>query len=114
MLLKNEYGLTVGTLFFEKGHNNHESVLEIEGRKYQCIYHNQGVAELNIYDQHSLRPLISCDVKAIDWIVSESFVRLEPARKEYASLLLGLCWYLLLAGVSHLQETAPAGSYVLA
>jgi len=98
--LKNEYGITIGTLFFEKGHDNHECQLEIEGRKYQCIYHSRPQAELAIYEQNSLRPLISCSVEGIDWIETESFIRQQPARREYASLLLGLCWYLHLSGAS--------------
>ena len=97
IVLKNEYGISVGTLFFEKGHDNHDCLLEIDGRKYQCMYHSKPGPELAIYEQHALRPLISCDVKGIDWIVAESFTRKEPARREYASLLLGLCWYLHLS-----------------
>lgn len=104
--LKNEYGITIGTLFFEKGHDNHECALEIDGKKYQCIYHSQPEAELAIYEQHSLRPLIACNVQSIDWIVTESFIRKEPARREYASLLLGLCWYLHLSGASQNMPAA--------
>jgi len=104
--LKNEYGLTIGTLFFEKGHNNPECQLEIEGKKYQCIYHSGPEAQLAIYEQNSLRPLIACGVQGIDWIVTESFIRREPARREYASLLLGLCWYLHLSGASEIQPLA--------
>ena len=95
--LKNEYGLTVGTLLFEKGHDNHECILEIESKKYQCIYRTKPDTELAIYEQNALRPLIVCSVAGIDWIVTESFVRQQPARGEYASLLLGLCWYLHLS-----------------
>jgi hypothetical protein len=97
--LKNEYGITVGTLFFEKGHEHHECLLEIEGGKYQCVYHNGPEAQLSIYGRNSLKPLIECTVKSIDWIVNESFVREEAPRREYASLLLGLCWYLHLSAV---------------
>ena len=103
--LKNEYGLTVGTLFFEKGHDNHECVLEIEGKKYQCMFHSRPEALLAIYGSNTLVPLIECNVKSIEWIVSESFIRQEPSRREYASLLLGLCWYLHL---SALPESKPA------
>jgi hypothetical protein len=99
MKLKNEYGVTIGTLLFEKGHENHESMLEVDGRRFQCVYHNKPAAELAIYDygHNSLRPAIACDVQAIDWIVTESFMRQDPARREYASVLLGLCWYLHLS-----------------
>jgi len=112
--LRNEYGLTIGSLFFEKGHEHHEYMLEIEGKKYQCIYHSQPSAELAIYQQHSLRPLITCSVKDIDWIVSESFIHQSPARGEYASLLLGLCWYLHLSApvagqaLHHLENLSVA------
>jgi hypothetical protein len=95
--LKNEYGLSTGNLFFEKGQDNHECMLEIEGKKYQCIYHSQPTAELAVYEQHSLRPLITCGVQGVNCIVSESFIRNQPARGEYASILLGLCWYLYLS-----------------
>jgi hypothetical protein len=105
--LRNEYGLTVGTLFFEKGHDNHECMLEIEGKKYQCIYHSQPSAELAIYEQNSLRPLVTCSVQAIDWVVSESFIRNQSARGEYASLLLGLCWYLHLSAPAAGPISAP-------
>lgn len=100
--LKNEYGIAIGTLFFEKGNENHECTLEIEGKKYQCIYRARPGAELAIYEQNALRPLLACSVESIDWIVSESFIRKQPARGEYASLLLGLCWYL------HLSTPAAA------
>jgi len=95
--LKNEYGITVGTLFFDKGHEHHESQLEIEGTKYQCVYHNQPEAVLAIYGQNSMKPLIQCSVNSIDWVVTESFTRQPAPRREYASLLLGLCWYLHLS-----------------
>ncbi len=105
--LKNEYGLTVGTLFIEKGHDNYECVLEIEGKKYQCMYHSQPEALLAIYGPNTLVPLIECNVKSIDWIVTESFIRQEASRREYASLLLGLCWYLHL---SALPESKPVAA----
>ncbi|HEY4148216.1 MAG TPA: hypothetical protein VGM41_04775 [Chitinophagaceae bacterium] len=97
--LKNEYGITVGTLFFEKGQSNHECLLEIEGGKYQCIYHSRPEPQLVIYGPNALKPLLECEVKSIDWIVNESFIRQSAPRREYASLLLGLCWYLHLSAL---------------
>lgn len=112
--LKNEYGLAIGTLLFEKGHDNHESILEIEGRKYQCVYRTEPEIELAIYEQNALRPLIVCNVAGIDWIVTQSFVRQQPARGEYASLLLGLCWYLHLSTPAASQLITQLGKLSMA
>ena len=97
-ILKNEYGVEIGRLSFDKMHQN--GVIEIEGRKYHYTFENNTQKQLIIFEHTVSLPLAVCDLSA-----APSFTTLSPDKyssEEYTCLLLGLCWYLFpLSAIEH-------------
>jgi hypothetical protein len=79
-IFKNEYGLEIGKMSFEKGF--HAGTLEVDGNKYHYVIQNNESQELVIYDELS-RPILSCELSAAGY---------KPDQ-DLSSLLLGLYWY---------------------
>jgi hypothetical protein len=91
-VFKNEYGFDTGRLSFDNTHS-HGGIIEIEGKKIQYTLLNNPAPELVIYEQDSTEPIVTCSLKqAEDGQAELSFNNKETIR-EYACLLLGLCWY---------------------
>jgi len=90
---KNEYGFAIGKLLIETLHTE-GGTIEIEEKKFHYRLHTSPVPELAIYEHDRMQPLLSCSFTKNT--AGENI--LSPANKEtiheYASLLLGLCWYL--------------------
>lgn len=79
-IFKNEYGLEIGKMSFEKGF--HAGAIEVDGRKYHYVIEDSASQQLVIYDELSL-PVLTCDLSAAGY---------KPDQ-DLSSLLLGLCWY---------------------
>lgn len=76
-IFKNEYGLEIGKMSFEKGF--HAGALEVDGKKYHYVIQDN---ELVIYDELS-QPVLTCDLSSSGY----------KADQDLSSLVLGLCWY---------------------
>lgn len=77
-IFKNEYGLEIGKMSFEKGF--HAGAIEVDGNKYHYVTDDN--QQLVIYDDLS-HPILTCDLSAAGY---------KPDQ-DLSSLLLGLCWY---------------------
>lgn len=80
-IFKNEYGVEIGKMSFEKGF--HAGTIEVDGNKYHYVIQDHPSQELVIYDDLS-QPVLTCDLSAAGY---------KPDQ-DLGSLLLGLCWYL--------------------
>jgi hypothetical protein len=76
-IFKNEYGLEIGKMSFEKGF--HAGAIEVDGNKYHYVIQEN---ELVIYNELS-QPILTCDLSAAGY---------KPDQ-DLSSLVLGLCWY---------------------
>ena len=79
-IFKNEYGLEIGKMSFEKGF--HAGSIEVDGNKYHYIIQEAPSQLLVIYDELS-QPILTCDLSAAGYTPDQ----------DLSSLLLGLCWY---------------------
>jgi hypothetical protein len=96
---KNEYGFDIGRLAIENLHTE-GGTIEIEERKFQYRLVATPVAELVIYESHHVQPLVTCSfIKNADG-QNPILHNTKETIHEYASLLLGLCWYLLIPSLS--------------
>ncbi len=76
-IFKNEYGLEIGKMSFEKGF--HSGAIEVDGNKYHYVIQE---SQLVIYNDLS-QPILTCDLSAAGY---------KPDQ-DLSSLVLGLCWY---------------------
>ena len=90
-IFKNEYGLEIGKMSFEKGF--HAGTLEVDGNKYHYVIQNNESQELVIYDELS-HPILSCGLSAAGY---------KPDQ-DLSSLLLGLYWYAHPTAGQHNQQ----------
>lgn len=80
-IFKNEYGLEIGRMSFEKGF--HAGHIEVDGLKYHYAIQDAPVQTLVIYDDPS-HPVLTCDLSGAGY---------KPDQ-DLSGLLLGLCWYM--------------------
>jgi hypothetical protein len=89
-ILKNEYGVEIGRLSFDKA--QHIGAIEIEGKKYFYSFENNKSQQLVVFEHSISLPLAVCDLSQ-----APSFTSLASDRyssEECTCFLLGLCWYL--------------------
>lgn len=79
-IFKNEYGVEIGKMAFEKGF--HAGTIEVDGNKYHYVIQDNATQELVIYNDLS-HPILTCDLSAAGY---------KP-EQDLSSLVLGLCWY---------------------
>src|SRR5688572_30353852 len=60
-IFKNEYGLEIGKMSFEKGF--HSGTIEVDGNKYHYSIQENAAQELVIYNELS-QPVLTCDLSA--------------------------------------------------
>lgn len=99
-ILKNEYGVEIGRLYFDKV--QHIGAIEIEGKKYYYTFENNTPRQLVIFERSVSLPLVICDLS-----LAPSFTSLSPNKyssDECTCFLLGLCWYLFpLTATEHME-----------
>ena len=99
-ILKNEYGVEIGRLSFDK--MQHIGAIEIEGKKYFYTFENNNKQQLVVFEHSVSMPLAVCDLSQ-----APSFTSLSPDKyssEECTCFLLGLCWYLFpLTTAEHLE-----------
>jgi hypothetical protein len=83
-VFKNEYGFDTGRLSFDS-RNNKTGILEMEERKIYFTLSGDTTAEIVLYEENGLQPLLTCFLQhALDK---------KDILYAYASIILGLCWY---------------------
>jgi hypothetical protein len=87
-ILKNEYGVEIGRLAFDKVHG--AGIIEMEGKKY--YYTLQNNSQLIIFEHTVSKPLAVCDMNEAPSLASLSANKYS--NEEYACFLLGICRYL--------------------
>jgi hypothetical protein len=97
-IFKNEYGLEIGKMSFEKGF--HAGNIEVDGNKFPYIIEAYPTQQLLVFDEHSPNPILTCDLSASGY----------KADQDLSSLLLGLCWSVY---PSSENQNPPAYSTVL-
>ena len=86
LILKNEYGVRLGQLVFDKWSNN-QGTVEIENTIFRFVIRNTGPAELMIYKNSGRNLIYSC-------LLSNEFQG-TTAKNHTASYILALSWYLV-------------------
>lgn len=87
-IFKNEYGVEIGRMSFEKGF--HAGHIEVDGNKFHYVIQDAPLQELVIYDELS-QPVLTCDLSSSEF---------KPDQ-DLSSLVLGLCWYAYPSGEEH-------------
>ncbi|MEP6746557.1 MAG: hypothetical protein ABJB86_02465 [Bacteroidota bacterium] len=96
---KNEYGFDIGKLSVENM-NTEGGTIEMEGKKFHYRLALNPTAELVMYEFDQVNPLVSCGfIKKTDH-QNQLLHNNKEEIHEYASLLLGLCWYLLVPSLN--------------
>jgi hypothetical protein len=90
-ILRNEYGIKMGQVVFEKAHN-HEGTIEIEDHHLQYAIFNRPVKELVIYKNSKDEPLLVCGI--MDNTEQSFGNQKNLPDAEHAALLLVLSWFL--------------------
>ena len=68
--------------------------IDIEDKKFQYRLLTNPVQELVIYEREQVQPLVTCSFMKDDKGQNPLSFQNKETIHEYASLLLGLCWYL--------------------
>ncbi|MFT3932921.1 MAG: hypothetical protein QM726_04835 [Chitinophagaceae bacterium] len=89
---KNEYGFNIGRLLVEN-HTEEGGSIEIEEKKLHYRLHTSPTEQLSIYEHDRVQPLASCSFSK-NTGGDKNQNTIATGVQEYASLLLGLCWYL--------------------
>ena len=100
-IFRNEYGMEIGNLVYDKLRSKEGSIL-IDEKKYHYEINGE---ELMIYKTNHRQPLINCNIQS-----SSAFDTniLSPvlSRIDTNCLVIGLCWYLALAVNDNMREYA--------
>jgi hypothetical protein len=90
-VIKNEYGFDIGKFFFDRQHSK-GGTFELEDIQFDYSLENSEGGELVVYRKGFLTPVLSCGLNHS--VSNGSSVYSKETIKEYACLLLGLCWFL--------------------
>ena len=93
-IFQNEYGLEIGRLHSDRWSAS-SGVLKIEDKRYHYQFDRKNEGTLIIYEHTPSRPALSCSFAGLDQIPDISSKTQQGAPNEFASLLLGLGWYLM-------------------
>jgi hypothetical protein len=92
-VLRTEYGIKLGEL----GHENGRSFINIENERYFYSIINNPLAELQIFKEQAVQPMITCGLKTEEGNPEVRFKKdKNQADDSYSSLLMALCWYMFL------------------
>ena len=112
-VFKNEYGIQLGKVTYEKWHSQHSGIIEIEGKKYHHIRSNNNRPELVIYEKDFQHPLLTCKLNTGDTNFDVSGLYYQRDEQEYTGLLVGLCWQLFMPQTFTNSLEVPVHNYDL-
>lgn len=90
LILKNEYGVRIGSLSYDNFSDTHGSV-EIENLKYRFVITQGAAPELKIYKGSRRNLIYTCQLSFDD--DNSKKVKVQPA-----SFIIAVSWYLFLKG----------------
>jgi len=90
LILKNEYGIRIGSMTYDNFSHTHGSV-EIEDTRYRFIIMNGPVTELHIYKGSRSNLIYSCQLSFDD--------KSKEIKSQPASFIIAVSWYLFLKGI---------------
>ena len=93
-IFKNEYGMEIGNLVYDKFHPK-EGSLVIDSKKYQYQLQNEQAPELVIYEGDLNNKLVNCSIPT-EQNASQINTTTSAQGVNNNCYLLGLCWYLFL------------------
>jgi len=106
LILKNEYGVRIGSLSYDNFSDTHGSV-EIENTKFRfLIQHNTPASELHIYKGSRRNEIYNCQLSFDDTNNAKGIKYQPPA------FTIALSWYLFLKG-SVKEKTAFNEAFIL-
>lgn len=91
LILKNEYGIRIGSLTYDNFSDTHGSV-EMENTKYRFIVQHGSTPELNIYKGSRRNLIYSCQLSYDD-------KNSKGTKSQSASFIIAVSWYLFLKSV---------------
>ena len=91
LVLKNEYGVRIGSLAYDNFSDTHGSV-EIENIKYRFVITHGSTPELNIYKGSRRNLIYTCQLSFDD---KSTGVKSQPS-----SFIIAVSWYLFLKGTA--------------
>lgn len=113
IVFKNEYGIHLGKISFEKWHSQHSGIIEIEGKKYHHIRSNNNRPELVIYEKDIQHPLLTCKLSSDNGNTEQENSYYQQDDQEYTGLMVGLCWSLLMPQSIPNNLELPVNNYDL-
>jgi len=112
-VFKNEYGVQLGKISFEKWHNQHSGIIEIEGKKYQHLRSNNKRPELVIFEKDVQHPLLTCQFNSSNEGADLPLPYYQQDEQEYTGLMVGLCWQLFMPQATENSRESPVYNYDL-
>lgn len=94
-VLRNEYGIRIGQLEYERSHPN-EGAIVLDNEKFFYSIENNPLAELKIYKDSKEEPLVVCGLKPKNGNTLIKFGNKGKTGNAEHILLMSLCWYLFL------------------
>ena len=95
-VLRDEYGMRVGELSYEKFHSN-EGTIELLDEKFSYRIENNPVTAFRIFrDDNKDTPFVKCGLKADKGNTSLEFEKENELSQSQHFLLMSLCWYMFL------------------
>lgn len=87
LVLKNEYGVRIGSLHFDNFSATHGTV-DVENTKYRFDLEQNGTPELHVYKRSRRNLIYSCQL----------IIENNNSKTALASLIIAVTWYLFLKG----------------
>ncbi len=95
IVLRNEYGMKMGHLGYEKGLSN-EGFVDLDNEHFTYRIDNNPIAELKIFRDSKEEPLVVCKLKPKNGNASVHFNKGGELSASEHMLLMSLCWYMFL------------------
>lgn len=94
-VLRNEYGMKIGQLGYEKGYSN-EGYIDLDEERFSYSIGNNPLAELKIYRENKEEPMVACKLEPRNGSTLVQFTKGNELSGAEHMLLMSLCWYLFL------------------
>lgn len=94
-VLRNEYGMRIGQLGYEKW-NSSEGTIDLNEEKFFYTIQNNPLAELVIYRDTKEKPFVVCGLKPGNGNTAVKFSKENELSPSQHFMLMALCWYMFL------------------
>ncbi len=104
-VLRNEYGIRIGQLGFDKS-NASQGTIDLDNEKFYYTIQNNPLAELVIYKETKDHPFVVCGLKPNNGNPKVEFSKNSQLKPSQHFLLMALCWYMFLPVAKENMATA--------